>query len=210
MIEYVVFHNPDDRILSKAKNVLDNGGVIVLPTDTNWIVAADPYNKKGMEKLYRLRHADKQKHFSLLCHDIALASELAHIDNQAYKILKRIIPGHYTFIFEASKKITKAIQASKTDKEVGIRFVPSDFVNKVIELMGCPLISANITHEMLEISEEEPIYPYLIEENLRGFIDLILDPGEVDFVGSSTIIDFSSENAPELIRRGAGDYSLFE
>lgn len=210
MIEYVIFHNPDDRILDKANAILKNGGLVVFPTDTNWIVACDPFNKKAIEKLYKLKNADKQKHFSLLCHDISLASKLAIIDNTAFKLLKKVIPGHYTFIFEASKLITKSLQASKSDKEVGIRFVPSELVKKIISHYDGALMSTNITFELMETDPEEPIYSYMIEEKLRGIVEMIIDPGEFYFEGPSSIIDFSQGTGPMIVRAGSGDTSLFE
>lgn len=210
MIEYVIYHNPDDRILDKVNDILKAGGLVAFPTDTNWIVACAPFHKKGIEKLYKLKNADKQKHFSLLCHDISLASKFAIIDNAAFKLIKRVIPGNYTFIFEASKLITRLLQASKSDKQVGIRFVPSQLVTKIIDHFDGAVLSTNITCEIMDISEEEPIYSYMIEEKLRGVIDLIIDPGEINFDGPSTIVDFSQGTGPMIVRVGAGDPSLFE
>lgn len=210
MIEYVIFHNPDDRILDKVNNILKSGGLVVFPTDTNWIVSCDPYSKKGIEKLYKLKNADKQKHFSLLCHDISLASKFAMIDNAAFKLIKRVIPGNYTFIFEASKLITRLLQASKSDKQVGIRFVPSELVSKIIDYFDGAVLSTNITSDIMEIPPEEPIYSYMIEEKLRGVVDLIVDPGEINFDGPSTIVDFSQGTGPMVVRVGAGDPSLFD
>jgi tRNA threonylcarbamoyl adenosine modification protein (Sua5/YciO/YrdC/YwlC family) len=208
MIEYVIGNNPDDRILEKASQILKSGGVVCFPTDTNWIMACDPYSKDGADKLYRLKHEEKKKHFSLLCDDFSRASEVAHIDNGAFKILKRIIPGHYTFIFEASKKISKVIKASKTDKEIGIRFVPTTLVQRLIEVHGDVLMSTNIVPEMLGVTEDEPVYSYMIEDTVHE-LDLIIDPGEFEFVGASTIVDFSQGTGPMLVRQGAGDSSVF-
>lgn len=137
-----------------------------------------------------------------------MASEVAYIDDYAFKLLKKVIPGHYTFIFEASRSIAKNIKASKTDKEVGLRFPPSPVAKKLIEYIGRPLISSNIDREKLGVEAEDEIYSYLIEDNLGHQIDLILDPGEFEFVGQSSIIDLKDE-APVIIREGAGDLSLF-
>lgn len=204
MIEYVVESNPDDRTLSKASQILRNGGLICFPTDTNWVVVADPFHKEGVEKLYRLRHVDNTKHFTVLCDTFQKAQEVSFIDDGAFRILKKIIPGPYTFIFEAQKKITKFLKASKTDKEVGIRFSDKNLCRRLLEVHGDVVISSHINHEMMEMEEDgTPLYGALIEDYYGNKIDLILDPGEYDFVGSSTIIDFTS-GAPELIRQGAG------
>jgi tRNA threonylcarbamoyl adenosine modification protein (Sua5/YciO/YrdC/YwlC family) len=211
MIEYIISHNPDDRVLVKADKILNSGGLICFPTDTSWILAASAGSKNGIEKLYKVKKEGKEKHFSLLCNDISKASEVALINNQAFRVLKKVTPGHYTFIFEATKKISKHIQASKIDKEVGLRFVPSVLVNKLIETHGEVLVSTNIPNSMLELSEDstEPIYSYQVEENISHLIEMIIDPGEIEFVGQSTIVDFSKPEGATLIREGAGDASLF-
>lgn len=207
MIKYVLNHNPDDRIITRACNILNSGGLICLPTDTNWILLANPYHKDGMEKLYKIKKENPHKHFSLLCSNISMASEVAVIDNQCFRLLKKAIPGHYTFIFEATKKIGKSIKASKTDKEIGIRFVPSDLVKTLLDKLEDVVISTNIPVSLFP--QEETIYSYMIEDcPLAHMIDMIIDPGEFEFVGMSTIVSFL-EGHPEIIREGAGDPSLF-
>ena len=206
MIEYVIGENPDDRILLKASKVLSEGGLIVFPTDTNWIIACDPFVKKGLEKFYRIKKEGPLKHYSILCDSISRASEVAHVSDKAFRMIRGKIPGHYTFIFTANKKITRAVQASKTDKEVGVRFVPSHLVTKLIEVHNGVVLSTNITPEMLGLTENDDVFSYQIEEELVGHIDLILDPGEYHFVGQSTVVDLSDELDIHLVREGAGDW----
>jgi len=203
MIEYVIAENPDDRVLTKVSEAIKSGGLVCLPTDTSWVVIADPFNKKGVEKLYRLKKVDKLKHFSLLCDTISRASEVAVIDDSVFRIIKKKIPGHFTFIFEATKKITRAVQANKTDHEVGLRFVPSTLIEKLLEIHGDVVISTNLTPDMIGISEEDEIYSYQIEEAIAGQLSMIVDPGDYDFAGLSTIVDFTS-GAPDIIREGVG------
>jgi len=205
MIEYVVEHNPDDRILKKASQILRNGGLICFPTETNWVVVADPFNKEGVEKLYRFRHVENTKHFTILCDSFQKAQEVSFIDDSSFRLLKKMIPGSYTFIFEAKKQITKYLKASKTDKEVGIRFPPKALCLKLLEVHGEVVISTHLTREMLELEDDGiPLYSALIEDHFGNQIDLIIDPGEYDFIGNhTTIIDFTS-GAPEIIREGAG------
>ena len=204
MINYVIETNPDDRVLEKIHKVLNNSGLICFPTDTNWIVACLPDKKSAVDKLYKLKHEQSTKHFSLLCPNIKKANEVAVITDHAFKILKKKIPGNYTFIFEARKNISKIIKATKTDKEIGIRFSPSIITQKILDSINTPLISTNITPQILEISDDQEIYSYLIEEKLSHLINEIIDPGEVVFIGSSTIIKFMDE-VIEVVRHGSGD-----
>ena len=209
MIEYIIPHSPDDRVINKACGILKSGGLVCLPTDTSWILIADPYHKDAQEKLYRIKKENGNKHFSLFCPDISIASEVAFIENQAFKILKKIIPGNYTFIFEAKKKIAKSIKASKVDKEIGIRFVPSILVSKILEKFNDVVISTNIPISALPVDEGEDIFSYMIEDcEIKNLIDMIIDPGEHTFSGPSTIVSFLGE-IPEVIRVGAGDIDIF-
>lgn len=213
MIEYVIAHNPDDRVIRRASEILKNGGLICFPTDTNWILAACSTHKEAIAKLYKIKKENSHKHFSILCDDISKASEVAIISNQAFKLLKKCIPGNYTFIFEATKKMAKLVQASKTDKEVGIRFVPSILVSKIIAIHGHVLVSTNIPYKLFGIPEpsasDEPIYSYQLEDKISHLTELIIDPGEIEFSGESSIIDFSNGEIPIIVREGAGDISYF-
>jgi tRNA threonylcarbamoyl adenosine modification protein (Sua5/YciO/YrdC/YwlC family) len=211
MIEYVVEHNPDDRILSRASQILRNGGLICFPTETNWVVVADPFSKEGVDKLYKLRHVDNTKHFTVLCDSFQKAQEVSFIDDSAFRILKKIIPGPYTFIFEAQKKITKNLKASKTDKEVGIRFPPKQLCRLLLQKHGDVVISSHVTREMLEMEDDSmAVYGALIDDYFGPQIDLIIDPGDYEFIGHhTTIIDFTS-GVPEIIREGAGQVNFLK
>lgn len=209
MIDYVHAHNPDDRVLEKAKQALLSSELICLPTDTNWTVLADPYDKKAVERLYHFKKENDQKHFALLTSDISMASEVAMIDDRAFKLLKKVIPGHYTFIFEAKKQIAKHLKASKTDKEVGLRFVPSELIQKFLHYYGKALLSTNIPAQILEgYPGMQEIMSFMIEEKYSHLLKCIIDPGEVEFVAPSSIVDFS-QGEPTILREGPGDLSLF-
>lgn len=211
MIEYVVEQNPDDRILMKASQILKSGGLLCFPTETNWVAVCDPFNKAGIEKLYRLRHIEDTKHLTMLCDSFQKAQTVANIGDSAFRIAKKLVPGPYTFIFEAHKNITKFLKASRMDKQVGLRFPPSILCRRLIEVHGDVLLSSHVGRDMFETDDEEtfPIYGALIEDKFGNMIDMIIDPGEYNFVGSTSIIDFSS-GEPEVVRVGTGDVSLFE
>lgn len=202
MIQYVIANNPDDRVLKRASDFLKNGDLVCIPTDTNWVVIADPFSKKGVENIYKFKKVDKLKHFSMLCDSISRASEVAIIDDSIFKMLKRVVPGHFTFIFEATKKITKAVQANKMDHQVGIRFVPSVLVEKLLAVHGDVVISTNIDYQAFGL-DEESLYSYQLEEAIGGHLKMIIDPGDFEFAGVSTIVDFTT-GAPEIVRQGVG------
>lgn len=210
MIEYVVPQNPDDRVLNKAFKILEEGGLVCLPTDTNWVAACDPFSKKGLDSLYRLKKAPQSKHFSVLCSNISMASEIASVDNRTFKVIKSLAPGHYTFILNAKKKIIKSVKASKSDHEVGVRIPPDTFVRVFLEKYGKILLSTHITHSLLGLQDESiEIYSFLIDDNLGHMIPLTLDPGEFNFVGESTVIDMTDPDHMVVLREGAGDISFF-
>ena len=209
MIEYVVEKNPDDRILKRASQIINDGRLLCFPTETNWVVACNPFIKSAVEKLYRLRHIENTKHLTVLCSGFADAMEIAHIDNGAYALMKKVVPGSYTFIFEAQKKITKFLKASKVDHQVGIRFPPNSLTRTIISSCGGILLSSHVSHDMLEGSDPAyPIYSLLIEDQFSHLIDMIIDPGDVEFLGPTTIVDFTA-GVPEVHRIGAGNPALF-
>ena len=205
MIEYVIAENTDDRVLRKISNLINDGQLVCIPTDTSWVLIASAFNKKGIDKIYKYKNASKLKTFSLLCNSISMASEVAHIDDSVFRFIKRIIPGHFTFIFNARKNITKAVAANKMDHEVGIRFVPSTLVSRILEVHGSPVLSSNIDLDSFppEVTSHEDVLSYMIEDELSNVVALIVDPGEVHFAGASTIIDFT-DGQPQVIRQGAG------
>ena len=203
MIEYIVLQNPDHRIIKKACELLDKDGIVVIPTDTNWVMTARYDSKKAIERMYRLKGESKTHHFSLLCRDISMATEVAIISDSSFRYIKPLIPGHYTFILEAQHKLTKLLSASRNDKQVGIRFVPSKLVSELLQNYGHPLISTNLTHDMLAIDDTTDIYGHLIDKQFAHAVDLIIDPGEYDFSGQSTVISLVNGEI-EVVRVGAG------
>ncbi len=210
MIEYVIEQNPDDRILERARRIIDSGGLLCFPTETNWVVVCNPFDKNAVDKLYRFRHIDNTKHLTVLCSNFSHAMEIAFISDGPFSLIKKVVPGPYTFIFEAQKKITKFLKASKVDHQVGIRFPPHKLTRVIIEKCGGILLSSHLSHEMIEEADPAfPIYSALIEDHFGHLIDLIIDIGEVEFVGPTTIVDFTS-GIPEVQRVGAGNPAIFQ
>lgn len=209
VIEYILESNPDDRILFRASEILRKGGVVAFPTETNWVIAGSPYIQQSVDKIYRLRHIENTKHLTIMVPDFKAAMEIAAIDDHAFALLKKVVPGSYTFIFEAHKKITKYLKASKIDHQVGIRFPPKKLCQALLKAHGDVLLTSHINHQMLEEEDESiPLYSAQLEDYFGGKIDMILDPGEFEFLGSTTVVDFIS-GEPEVIREGLGSPKFF-
>ncbi len=207
MVEYIIGNNPDGRIINKAKLLLERGELIIFPSDTNWVMACNPFSKKGVDAFYRARKKDQKKHFSLFINNWSQAQEVAYISDSHFRLLKNKVPGHYTFIFKATKKITKALKASHVDHQVGIRFAPGKLINHLLN--DQVLMAGHIDPDELGLEDADSIYGLLLEEQFRSSVKMILDPGEYDFVGPSTIIDFCNEESPFLVREGAGSIAPF-
>ena len=215
MIEYVHAKNPDFRILEKAKKALDDGEVISFPTESHWVFAASPHSKKAVEKIYRIKHISKHKHLSLLCHSISQASEMAIISNHAFRLIKKAIPGAYTFILEPTKQLPRVIKNYEKDKEIGIRFPSNPFSCAFLEYVDYPLLSTSITsftfaETAYESLEESEVYSYQIDDIFGHSLGMIIDPDCVDVMGDSTIVDFSKGDTPIILREGKGDIHFFE
>jgi tRNA threonylcarbamoyl adenosine modification protein (Sua5/YciO/YrdC/YwlC family) len=212
MIEYVIGKNPDYRILERAKKMLEQGEVISFPTESHWVFAASPFSKKGVEKLYRIKHISKHKHLSLLCHSISQASEMAIISNAVFRQLKRAIPGAYTFIFEPTKQLPRVIKNYEKDKEIGIRFPSNRFAHFFLEFISFPLLSTSITPYTFSDSAyagEEEVLSYQIDDIYGHSLGMIIDPDCGEILGNSSIVDFSKGDIPIVIREGEGDISYF-
>jgi tRNA threonylcarbamoyl adenosine modification protein (Sua5/YciO/YrdC/YwlC family) len=206
MIDYLIPHSPDQRIFQRASQHLKDGKLICFPLESHWDILCDPHQKMGVEKLYQYRKVDQKKHFTLICDNLSMASQFAYVPDNAFHLMKKLTPGSYTFILKAQKLTTKWLKASKADHQVGIRIPDIDWIRKFISFYQSPLIG---THLSLP-DETIPLYSALIEEELHQFVDYIIDPGEIEFTESSSIIDFSIDGSPQIIRRGAGDLSFFK
>ena len=194
--------NPQERLIKRAADILKTGGVISYPTDTIYGIGCDIYNKKALEKIYLMKGRDKRKPMSFVCSDLSHISQFAKVSNSAYRIMKRCLPGPYTFILEASSDVPKMLMPKR--KTVGIRIPDNEITLSLVRELGNPIIStsANITGEDV-ISD-----PIEIDLYLGKFLDATIDGGILSG-DPSTIIDLTG-NVPSLIREGAGDYSWVE
>lgn len=174
--------------------VLKDGGVIILPTDTLYAVACDALNPKAIEKVCRLKGINPEKtNLSILCNDISMVSDYAKFDNYAFKLMKENTPGPFTFLFRAASSLPRAFKGRKV---VGIRIPDNEAVRKIVEALGNPLLSTSIEYK----DEDYGINPDLIEEAYEEKADLMIKDEEGK-LQPSAIIDCTG-GEPEIIREG--------
>ena len=188
---------PQQRLIKKVVQILKDGGVIAYPTDTIYGIGCDIFNKKGIEKIYQIKKREKNKPMSFICADLSDISQYAIVSNYAYRIMRKCLPGPYTFILEASSKTPKKIMSKR--KTVGIRIPDHKICLAVVRELGHPLIttSANIS------TEEELNNPDDIEDKLGSSLGLIIDEGPL-ISEPSTIVDLTGDS-PAVLREGKGN-----
>jgi tRNA threonylcarbamoyl adenosine modification protein (Sua5/YciO/YrdC/YwlC family) len=193
--------NPQERLLTQVLNVLTGGGLIGYPTDTGYALGCDLYNLRGIAKLYQIKRRPLSKPFSFICADLKNISEYARVGNFAYKTMRRLLPGPYTFILEASRQVPKILQTRRNT--VGIRVPNHPICLALVRRLGHPIIStgANLAGSLAEPD------PYEIAEMFKGHLELVIDAGIIP-PRPSSVVSFI-EDVPEIIREGQGDVSVF-
>lgn len=202
-MEYYELHpdNPQERYINKAVDILREGGVIIYPTDTVYGFGCDIFNKKAVERIYMIKNETRTKLFSFLCSDLKDIAKYAKVSDYAYKSIKKLIPGAYTFILPAAKQVPKILWTKR--KTVGIRVPDNEIARTLAERLGNPILSTSVTKRKGDL-----IYnPVEIKSIFNRQVDLMLSMGALNGVPSS-IIDLTGETA-EIVREGSGDVSMF-
>ncbi len=200
-LSFVVYpQNPHFRVINKTVEVLRKDGVIIFPTDTIYGLGTAISSRKGIEQIYRIKKISNNKLLSFICPDLKDLSNYAHIENHAYKIMKRCLPGPYTFILNATKLVPKLVYQKR--RTVGIR-IPDCLVSRaIVKELGEPIITTSVPSGPDEYSTD----PFEMISRLENDVDLVLDAGVI-ISKPSTIVDLS-QSSPEILREGAGDTSL--
>ena len=200
MSQYFEIHtqNPQVRLIKRTAEILLKGGIIIYPTDSSYAIGCRLDNKDGLERIRRIRRLDEDHNFTLICRDISEISTFAKINNEAFRLIKSLTPGPFTFILEATKETPKRLQHSK-NKTIGIR-LPDDPITEAMVLeIGEPLFSTTLIlpdHEAAMSDPEE------IRDRLQKEVDLVIDAGIITYE-PTTIIDLTGEHA-EITRQGKG------
>jgi tRNA threonylcarbamoyl adenosine modification protein (Sua5/YciO/YrdC/YwlC family) len=194
--------NPQLRLVTRVADCLKAGGVAAYATDTFYGIGCDITNKKAIEKVYQLKQRDKKKPFSFMCSDLKNISRYAKVSNYAYKTMKRLLPGPYTFVLEGSREVPKMMLTRR--KTAGIRVPNHALCIALVSALGNPILTTSATMPDGTVFEDAT----LIHDHFGPRLEVVVDSGPVSGRPSSVISLI--DDTPDIIRRGAGDVSLFE
>lgn len=206
MAEYIKIYpeNPNPKAIQKVVDVLKKGGLVIYPTDTVYGLGCDITNVKALERIAKIKGVKLEKsNFSFICEDLSnLSDYVKQIDTTTFKILKRALPGPYTFILPGSKNLPNPFKKRKT---VGIRVPDNSIILSLVNRLGNPIVSTSIRDDddIVEYTTD----PELILEKWSNLVDIVIDGGYGGNEGS-TIVDLS-ENPPIIVRKGKGSLEIF-
>ena len=189
------------RPLARAAEVLREGGVIVYPTDTTYGLGCDITSKRAIERVRHLKGRDAKKPMSFVCADLTHISRYAQVSNYAYRILRRFLPGPYTFVLPATRETPRILQSRQAT--VGLRVPDHPVPMELVRLLGNPILSTSANRSGQEVITR----PQELEVDLGGEVDLILECGELPVLASSVISLVGDQ--PQILREGQGDLSYF-
>ncbi len=193
--------NPQPRLIRRVVEVLKEGGVVGYPTDTIYGIGCDLFNPEAIRRIHRLKKLEGKKLLSFICSDLKDISRYAYVSNYAYKMMKRLLPGAYTFVLKATKLVPKI--ALTKQNTVGIRIPDNKICLSLVRELGHPIISTSV------YKPDEGLYndPAGIEERFGKQLDLVIDGGVI-VAEHSSMVDLTGD-FPKVIRKGKGDVSLF-
>nr|CRH05304.1 Conserved protein of unknown function. Putative translation factor (SUA5) [Candidatus Magnetococcus massalia] len=205
MSQYFTIHpdNPQQRLIRQAATILQQGGVIVYPTDSTYGLGCTLSNRRGLERIQRIKQLDANHQLSVLCADLSEISQLAMVNNPTYRLLKRCLPGAYTFVLQATREIPKKVLPRR--KTIGIRVPEHNICHALLEEVGEPLLNTSVKLPGFETIHTDPS---LIREALEHQVELVIDGGILP-EHPTTVVDLSGDEI-EIIRKGAGDIDLLE
>ncbi|MBK6936244.1 MAG: threonylcarbamoyl-AMP synthase [Chitinophagaceae bacterium] len=198
MLLHIHPDNPQPRLIKQVADCLQDGGIIIYPTDTVYGLGCDIMQPKAIERICRIKKVDPKKvRLSFVCSDLSHLSEYAKpLSNPVYRLLKEYLPGPYTFILQASKLTPKILQSKKDT--IGLRIPDNNISMAIIKELGRPVLSASMPGEMVEDYTD----PEVMYENFKNEVDYVIDGGIGGMI-PSTIVDCTGDE-PEVIREGLG------
>lgn len=204
--QFISIHpdNPQVRFVKQICQILRDGGVAVLPTDSAYALCCMLEQKSAMERIARIRQVDKHHNFTLLCRDLSEISTYAKVDNTVFRLLKNNTPGAYTFILPATKEVPRRLMNEKK-KTIGIRVPDNAILSAILDELDEPLMSSTLILPERELAESDPVS---INDEIGSITDLIVDGGVLT-PNPTTVIVFE-DSVPNIARYGAGDATPFE
>lgn len=201
--EFLKIHpqSPEQRKIQQVVNCLRDGGVVIYPTDTVYAMGCDIHNARAVERIARIKGIKPQKNdFSFICYDLSHIADYARVSNNAFKIMKRLLPGPFTFILEANNRVPKVLSNRKT---VGIRIPDHPITRQIVHDLDHPIITTSIKDDDDDFMEY-PTDPEIIFERFQHQVDIVIDGGFGGLV-PSTVINATTDDF-EIIREGAGEF----
>jgi len=206
MSQYLYIHpdNPQPRLVKQAVEMINKGAVVVFPTDSSYAIGCHLDDKKAVDRIRQIRNLDKNHNFTLVCRDLADVSNYANVDNQAYRFLKRLTPGAYTFILKASREVPNRL-IHKKRKEIGLRIPDNQITSDLLASLGQPLMSCTLIlpNEAFPVTDVEDV-----RDLLEKHVDLIIDGGHCG-IEPTTVVHLE-EGKPFVSRIGKGDVDFIE
>ena len=197
-------HDPQPRLVSQVVQQLREGALVAYPTDSCYALGAWMGTRDAAERIHRIRHLDERHHLTLVCADFAQIGQYVLLDNIAFRAIKAVTPGPYTFILPATKDVPRRL-AHPRKRTVGVRIVDHPVARALVRGLGEPLVSSTL---LLPGHEEPMTDGWLIKDELDHLVDVVVDGGDCGTV-PTTVVDWS-EGYPEVVRTGAGDPARFE
>ncbi len=203
MSQYFVIHpvTPQKRLIRRAVEIIDQGGLIVYPTDSCYALGCHIGDKNAMQRIRKIRQLDEKHHFTLVCRDLSELSNYAIVDNSCYRLMKRCTPGPYTFLLKATHEVPRRLQTPKR-KTIGLRVPDHPIALQLCEELNQPMMSSTL---ILPGASEPLSDPIEMREILQHEVDLVIDGGFCG-VQATTVIDLMDSN-PTILRQGKGDAS---
>lgn len=176
-------HNPQMRLVLQAVDVIQQGKVIVLPTDTAYVLACQMEAKESVERIQRIRRLDHEHHFSLLCRNLHDFGHLAHVDNPTFRVIKELVPGPYVFLLPATKNVPRRLMHAKS-KSIALRIPDNAIIQGILSELGGPLLSSTLVMPGLEVPLNDPEEIY---DMLKKQVDMVIDGGLGGLEGTSVL-----------------------
>ncbi|GAB6041947.1 L-threonylcarbamoyladenylate synthase [Endothiovibrio diazotrophicus] len=196
--------NPQARLVRQAVDVVRDGGVIVYPTDSCYALGCHIGDKDALDRIRALRRLDDKHKFTLMCSDLSEVATYAKVDNTAYRLIKQLTPGPFTFILNATHEVPRRVMNQKR-RHIGIRIPDNAIARALLVELGEPLLSTTL---MLPGEEYPPVDPYDIRDTVGNRVDLVIDGGYCDL--EPTTVIHLDEGEPQITRHGKGDASFLE